>query len=138
VNIYKFEELSVGLKKSFEIKITETMMSDFCKLSSDINPLHTSEDYAKQAGFQSRVVYGQLVASFYSTLVGVHLPGKYAILQGIDTKFNKPVFVGDTLCIEGEISFKHDNFKLIEIKAKIRNQEKKKVSGAKITVGLLG
>jgi len=58
------------------------------------------------------------------------------MLQGIKIQFNNPVFIGDQLNISGEITYINDAFKVIEIKAKILNQDNKKVSSAKITVGL--
>jgi 3-hydroxybutyryl-CoA dehydratase len=136
MNEYTFSELETGLKEQFEVTISEEMMTCFCELSGDTNPLHTNSDYAQSRNMKERVVYGLLTASFYSTLVGVHLPGKYAILQGINITFNKPVFVGDQLGIMGEITYINDAFKVVEIKAKIQTQNGKKVSSAKITVGL--
>ncbi len=133
---YTFNEIKVGLKEKFAVIVSEEMMAGFCALSGDTNPLHTDSSYALSQNFKDRVVYGLLTSSFYSTLVGVHLPGKFAMLQGINIQFNKPVFIGDQLDVMGEVSHTNEAFKVIEIKAKISNQEGKKVSSAKITVGL--
>ena len=78
-----------------------------------------------------------LTASFYSTLIGVFLPGKYCILQGIDIQFNKPVYSGDHLTISGMVTYINDAYKQLEIKASIINQDHKKVSKALIKVGLI-
>ena len=58
------------------------------------------------------------------------------MLQKINIKFNNPVFIGDQLIILGEITYTNDAFNVVEMKAKILNQDGKKVSTAKITVGL--
>lgn len=137
MNSYKFDDLHVGLTESFSVTITEEMMNSFLSISGDINPLHNDIDYARFKGFENRVVYGLLTSSFYSTLVGVHLPGKYCILQGLDIQFNKPVFINDKLKIEGKISYINTAYKQIEIKAVVTNQNNKKVSKALIKVGLL-
>ena len=133
---YTFNEIKIGLKEQLEVTILEEMMINFYAISGDTNPLHLDSSYAQSHNFKDRVVYGLLISTFYSTLVGVYLPGKYAILQAINIKFNNPVFIGDQLIILGEITYKNDIFKVIEMKAKILNQDGKKVSTAKITVGL--
>ena len=110
-------------------------MTAFCNITGDINPLHMDVNFSRSHKFKDRVVYGMLTSSFYSTLVGVYLPGKYGMLQGINIKFNKPVFIGDKLNIVGAVSFISESVKVIEIKAKIINQEGGKISSAKITAG---
>ena len=53
-------------------------------------------------------------------------------------KFRKPVFIGDSLNVVGECVEKNDTYKLLTIKAKIRNQKNQLVSTAKLKVGVLG
>ncbi len=137
MNTYKFSDIEVGLEESFEVKIDASKMDKFLDISNDINPLHIDSDYAKEKGFSNRVVYGLLTSSFYSTLVGVYLPGKYCILQGIDIQFSKPVYIDDTLKISGKVSYINEAYRRIEIKAIITNQENKKVSKATIKVGVI-
>lgn len=137
MNKYKFEDIKVGLTESFDVKINALMMDKFLEISNDNNPLHIDKNYAKDKGFPDRVVYGLLTSSFYSTLVGVYLPGKYCILQSIDIQFSKPVYIDDTLKIIGKVSYINEAYKQIEIKAIITNQENKKVSKATIKVGVM-
>jgi 3-hydroxybutyryl-CoA dehydratase len=77
-----------------------------------------------------------LTSSLYSQLVGVYLPGKYALLGGIDIDFHSPCFAGDKLEVQGEIVFLLDAYHRMEIKASIRNAGRKLVSKATIRVGL--
>ena len=136
MNQYTFEELEVGMKACFNVTVTEEMMKSFRRLSGDGNPLHCDEDYAIASGFPGRVVYGMLTASFYSTMAGAYLPGQRAILQGVDSKFRSPVYIGDTLTVTGKIAEKNDTFRLITVKAEITNQSGKKVSKATLQVGV--
>jgi len=137
MNEYRFSDIKVGLTEAFNVKITASMMDKFLEISNDTNPLHIDENYAKDQGFTDRVVYGLLTSSFYSTLVGVYLPGKYCILQGIDIQFSKPVYIDDELKISGKVSYINEAYKQIEIKATIIIQESKKVSKATIKVGVM-
>ena len=137
MNEYKFSDIEIGLEESFEVKIDASKMDKFLDISNDINPLHVDSNYAKKKGFPGRVVYGLLTSSFYSTLVGVHLPGKHCILQGIDIQFSKPVYIGDTLKISGKVSYINEAYKQIEIRAFITNQNNEKVSKATIKTGVI-
>ena len=137
MNEYKFSDIEIGLEESFEVKIDASKMDKFLDISNDINPLHVDSNYAKKKGFPGRVVYGLLPSSFYSTLVGVHLPGKHCILQGIDIQFSKPVYIGDALKISGKVSYINEAYKQIEIRAFITNQNNEKVSKATIKTGVL-
>ena len=94
MNEYKMSDLAVGMTESFSKKITAEMMEKFYEISGDENPLHRDAEFARTKGFEDRVVYGMLTASLISTLGGVYLPGKYCLIQGVETKFLKPVFIG--------------------------------------------
>ena len=137
MNEYKFSDIEIGLRESFEVKIDASKMDKFLDISNDINPLHVDSNYAKKKGFPNRVVYGLLTSSFYSTLVGVYLPGKYCILQGIDIQFSKPVYIGDALKISGKVIYINEAYKQIEIKAFITNQNNESVSKSTIYNGVL-
>lgn len=137
MNNYSFSKIQIGLEESFSATIDSSKLDKFLDISNDVNPLHTDSKYAKEKGFDDRVVYGLLTSSFYSTLVGVYLPGKYCILQGIDIQFSKPVYLGDRLTVTGKVSYINEAYKQIEIKATMINQHGKKVSKATIKTGLI-
>ena len=137
MNSYKFEDISIGLEEHFSVKVDTDKLDKFLEISGDTNPLHTDSKYSKSKGFIDRVAYGMLTSSFYSTLVGVYLPGKYCILQGIDIQFSKPVYIGDTLKISGKVTYINEAYKQIEIKAIVKNQDDKKVSKATIKAGVM-
>jgi 3-hydroxybutyryl-CoA dehydratase len=134
---YLLQNIEVGLTHSFEVEITESHMQKFLDISGDNNPIHIDSEYAKSKGMKDRVVYGMLTSAFYSTLVGVYIPGKYALLHSIEVGLIKPVFIGDKLIIEGVVSSVNKLFHQIEVKASIRNQNSEKISRAKIKIGLL-
>ena len=137
MNKYKFEDLYLGLKEEFDVVVTEEKMKQFENLSGDINPLHIDEEYAKSKKMIGKVVYGMLTSSFYSTLVGVYLPGEKCLLQGIDINFKKPVFIGEQLKVVGEVKYLNEVYRIAEIKAYILNKENKKISTATIKVGVI-
>ena len=138
MNDYTYEEIEIGHKESFTVTVTKEMMESFCAMTGDVNPLHNDEEYAIANGYSGRVVYGMLTGSLLSTLAGVYLPGKRSLIQEVKIKFAKPVYIGDTLTIEGTVEEKHDAFSLIVLKAVIRNEAGDKVCRATMRVGVTG
>lgn len=137
MNRYVFEELYIGQKESFSTQITNELEEDFRRMTGDVNPLHQDDVFAEEIGkgkFKSHVTFGMLTASLYSTLAGVYLPGKYSLIHSLDIKFPRPVYTGDQLTVSGEITDKHEELKLIQIKAAIRNQNEQVVSKADMKV----
>ena len=137
MNNYTFEELSIGQSESFEVTVTAEMMDSFLKISGDINPLHNDKNYAKEQGYADRVVYGLLTTSFISKLVGVLLPGEKCLLQGVEVKYLRPVYIGDTLLVIGIVDELHESVQRASIKVSISNQDNKKVVKGKAEVGFL-
>ena len=137
MNEYRFEDLKIGQEEYFTVTITEEMMRSFLDLSGDTNPLHNDEEFAMNQGYQNKVVYGLLTTSFLSRLIGVYLPGRYCLLQGIDIKFSKPVYVGDILIVKGIVDELHESVQRAVIKVYVQNQDEKKVVKGKVEVGFL-
>lgn len=136
MNHYTLSELAVGQSENFTVTVTQEMMEDFYRLTGDDSPIHRSEEYAAGRGYPGRVVYGMLGASFFSTLAGVYLPGEHCLLHGVEAKFARPVFIGDTLTVKGTVTEVNDTFKEITVKAEIFNQEGKKVTRGLYRAGL--
>jgi len=136
VNEYTYEEIEIGHKESFSVTITKEMLQSFKQITGDINPLHNDEEYAKSKGHPQVVAYGMLTASFLSTLAGVYLPGKRSLIHETNVKFAKPVYVGDTINIEGIVDEKNDTFSLLMIKFNMRNQNGVKICRGTMQVGV--
>lgn len=136
MNSYTLAQIQPGLTESFTVTVTEEMMEKFYAITGDNSPIHMDADYAAQRGYPGRVVYGMLGASFFSTLAGVYLPGEHCLLHSVESKFAKPVFIGDTLTITGKVTEVNETFGEITIKASITNQDNKKVTRGIIKAGV--
>lgn len=137
MNEYKYSDITLGMEESFQVTITEQMLESFREITGDNNPLHNEEEFAKKRGYESRVAYGMLTASFLSTLAGVYLPGKNSLIYETQTKFAKPVFIGDVLTIRGTVDELNDLFQVFTMKVVISNQKGEKVLRGKMKVGVL-
>ena len=131
---YTFEEVQIGLTESFTVLITDDQMKTFTGLSGDLNPMHTDAEYAKSKGYKDIVVYGMLSSLFWSTLVGMYLPGERCLLNKCDVDYRKPVYVGDLLTVIGEVVDKREGTRRIKIKGRMMNQEGVTVNTDEITV----
>ena len=137
MNEYKIDDLRSGLREGFSRTVTVEMMDALEKISGDVNPLHRDASFAMERGYPGRVVYGMLTASLYSALAGVYLPGKYCLLRSVESKFLKPVFIGDKLTVIGEVAEVHANLGVATIRVTITNQRGEKVSQAILQCGFL-
>lgn len=135
---YRFADLQNGHTESFTRTVTKEMEEAFRMISGDENLLHRNDEFARDVSagkFTKHVVFGMLTASFYSTLAGMYLPGKYSLIHSLENlSFQQPVFVGDTLKITGKIVDKDENLHLLRIKATIKNQNQQTVSKTIIKV----
>lgn len=136
MNDYSYEQIEIGQKESFTVTITDKMLESFKAITGDVNPLHNDEDYAIAKGHPGVVAYGMLTASFLSTLAGVYLPGKRSLIHEVNTKLERPVYVGDKITIEGTVKEKNDTFSFIVVKVIMRNQNGEKVLKAQMQIGI--
>ena len=134
---YSYKDINVGHTESFEVKVTEEMMQKFCQISGDINPLHCDSEYARLKGYQDKVAYGMLTATFLSTLAGVWLPGEKSLIHQVEAEFPNPVYIGDSLKVEGTVKEKNDTFRFIILKVIIKNQDGKKVLRGKMRIQVM-
>lgn len=134
INRYSYEDIPVGHTERFTVTVTEEMMKSFCGISGDMNPLHGSSSYAQKKGYPDKVVYGMLTASFLSTLAGVWLPGERSLIHQVEAEFPSPVYVGDSLTVEGTVKEKNDTFRFLVVKVVIKNQKGQKVLRGKMRI----
>jgi len=72
----------------------------FAAASGDINPIHLSDDAARQAGLDGAVVHGMFItARFEAYLLGV--PDTQ--ITELQTRFVRPLPVGETLIVSARL-----------------------------------
>lgn len=94
----------VGDSRTITHTFTQQELEAFAKLTGDTNPLHVDEGYANRSAAGGQVVHGMLAASFVSTLIGVHIPGRGALWNSFNVNWRKIVRIGDTLRFEARVS----------------------------------
>ena len=103
-----FEEFTVGRTlRTPGRTITEGDIVGFAGLSGDFNLIHTDAVYAATTPFGQRVAHGLLalsVASGLAVRTGI-LEGTVLAFREINEwKFSQPVYIGDTLTVDIEVT----------------------------------
>lgn len=95
-----YEEFTIGDSvESVGRTVTEADIVNFAALSGDWNLIHSDAEYSKAQMFGQRVAHGLLVLSIASGLA-VRLgfmEETVMAFRGLDWRFTKPVFIGDTV-----------------------------------------
>jgi len=131
---YSFDEIELGMQKSFKVDISKNMLDVFGRDTGDYNPLHMSEEYASSTSFKKRVCSGMFLASFFSRIVGMYLPGKHALHISQSLNFVNPCFIGETITVEGKVIDKSPATKIIKLETTITNESGKRVIDGKARV----
>ena len=124
INELKYDDIFIGQQESFSINITESMVEKFSNLSGDLNPLHMDNKFAESSSFNKRIVHGMLLASFFSQLIGMKLPGKNALYFSQTLNFRSPCYIDDTIEIVGKVTEKSDSTQIITVSTSIFNKSK--------------
>ena len=93
--------------------ITETDLVVFSGLSGDYSSIHIDEEMAKASSFGGRIAHGCLTLSiatgFEFQLMAGERENRVIAFYGLDkVRFTKPVHIGDTLHLEGDIAALQD------------------------------
>ena len=59
--------------------------------------------FAAATPFKGRIVYGMLIASYLSAVLGARLPGPGAVYVSQSLKFRRPVRIGDLVTARVEV-----------------------------------
>ena len=124
LNELSYNDISIGQQESFMIIITESMVEKFSNLSGDLNPLHMDNEFAESSSFKKRIVHGMLLASFFSQLIGMKLPGKNALYFSQTLNFRSPCYIDDEIEVVGEVTEKSDSTQIITVSTSIFNKSK--------------
>ncbi|HYO28368.1 MAG TPA: MaoC family dehydratase [Azonexus sp.] len=94
---HHIDQLHPGMTASIAKTVTEADIILFAAISTDVNPAHLDEEYAKGTMFGGRIAHGMLSAGFISAVLANHLPGPGTIYLSQTLKFKAPVRPGDTV-----------------------------------------
>ena len=94
------EDIEIGMTRHLRKVVTDTDIEMFAQVTTDHNPVHLDDDYARDTIFEGRIAHGMLTAGLISAVIGEQLPGHGTIYLGQSLKFLGPVRPGDMVLAE--------------------------------------
>ena len=125
-----FAKIGIGMMSRQAFVVSEERVRAFAELTGDMNPVHLDEEFAKTTQFGRRIAHGMLVASFISKVLGRDFPGEGTIYVSQKVRFRRPVFIGDTVTVEVEVTEKNDEKKRLILRTDVISE-----AGEKVIIG---
>ena len=97
------EEIEMGMTRSLQKVVTDKDIEMFAEVSTDHNPVHLDDEYARDTIFEGRIAHGMLTAGLISAVIGEQLPGHGTVYMGQTLKFLAPVRPGDLVEAQVEV-----------------------------------
>jgi 3-hydroxybutyryl-CoA dehydratase len=98
------EDIEIGMVRALTKEITDRDIALFAEVSTDHNPVHLDDAYARDTIFEGRIAHGMLTAGLVSAVIGEQLPGHGAVYLGQSLRFLAPVRPGDIVTAEVEVT----------------------------------
>ena len=98
------EDIELGMVRSVTKRVSDRDIELFAEISTDRNPVHLDEAYARDTIFEGRIAHGMLTAGLISAVIGEQLPGHGTVYLGQSLKFLGPVRPGDEVTAEVEVT----------------------------------
>ena len=97
------EDIEMGMTRYIRKVITDRDIEQFAEISTDHNPVHLDDEYARDTIFEGRIAHGMLTAGLVSGVIGEQLPGHGTIYMSQNLKFLAPVRPGDLVHAEVKV-----------------------------------
>ncbi|WP_027796062.1 MaoC family dehydratase [Paraburkholderia acidipaludis] len=95
----------------------------FTEITGDRNPLHYDEALARESMFGGLIVQGGVTSGMLNAIVAEDLPGPGSVFLGMELKFSKAVFVGDTVTGRVEVKTVREDKPICTIAVSVTNQK---------------
>ena len=97
------EDIEMGMTRHLRKVVTDRDIEMFAEVSTDRNPVHLDDDYARETIFEGRIAHGMLTAGLISAVIGEQLPGHGTVYMGQSLEFLGPVRPGDMVEAQVEV-----------------------------------
>ncbi len=127
----------IGDKFEERFVISDAEYNGFMSIFKDTNPLHTDEGFARDKGFQSRVMHGNILNGFLSFFIGECLPIKNVIIHSQQISYKNPVYLNEQLLLEAEVTGVFESVNAVEFSYSFKNTVSKDLAKGKFQIGIL-
>jgi acyl dehydratase len=134
------DDIKVGLRTQLTKTVSESDVYLYAGITGDLDPNHVDEEYTRKTSLGHRVAHGTLILGYTSAASTRILQdfGRPMVSVGYDrVRFLKPVYFGDTVTIDYEITgIERDRERTIA-KIEVKNQNDELVAVATHIMQLL-
>jgi len=115
--------------------VTQTVVFDaskreaFSAFANDRAPVHDDPRFARAAGFSGPIIQGLAVASRFSRLIGMYLPGEHAILERVEFKYKRPVYADVPLLYKAVVERVFRPMRVIKLDLSVSIDGEERVTG---------
>jgi acyl dehydratase len=127
-------QLTVGQKASRSMVLAQEHVEAYAKMTGDYNPLHFDEAFTAKTRFGRLMAQGGITTGLLHALVAMDLPGPGSVFMSQSWSFPKPVYIGDMLTAEGEITSVRESRHIYQMTFTVRNQDGEAVLTGEATV----
>jgi 3-hydroxybutyryl-CoA dehydratase len=127
------DDVPIGLKTRVTKTVSESDVYLFAGITGDFDPNHVDEEYCRKTRLGHRVAHGALIVGYTSAASTRILQDfeRPMVSVGYDRiRFLKPVFFGDTITIEYEITGIDRERERTIAKIEVKNQREELVAVA--------
>lgn len=116
--------MRIGERASFSKTVSESDVYLFAGITGDFNPIHINSVAAGGSFAHSRIAHGALISGMISTVIGMKLPGEGTVYLEQNSRFLKPVYIGDTVTATVEVAEIINSAKrIVKLKTYVKNQK---------------
>jgi len=119
VHINSMMNVSRIEKRMIDCTISTGDVRKYGHMFGDTNRLHFDEEYARNKGFEGRIVHELLANSAISKYYGTEFPGDGTVVVGYSYKFLKPIYLDQPYRIEISFPFVNSEMGIYKSLAKI-------------------
>jgi acyl dehydratase len=127
------DDIPIGLRARFTKTVSESDVYLFAGITGDLDPNHIDEEYSRKTSLGHRVAHGALIVGYTSAASSRVLQDfeRPMVSVGYDRiRFLKPVFFGDTITIDYEITAVDRERERTIAKIEVKNQRDELVAVA--------
>lgn len=83
------------MRVSKKFIVTDQEVQTFAVVSRDTNPIHLSDEYAKNTIFKKRIAHGMLLGGYISSVIANDYPGNGSIYLQQTLLFKNPCYIDE-------------------------------------------
>jgi 3-hydroxybutyryl-CoA dehydratase len=131
--------MTVSLRIGDKAELTKTVRPEdvtaFAEITGDTQALHLDPTFGQKTRFGRPIAHGMISAGYISAVLGTKLaPQHLVVYLSQQLRFRRPVFVGDTITAQAEVTAIDEEKAIVTVRTDCVNQDGEVVVKGEATV----